>query len=83
MTKEQKKYIIIIIIMTRRPTKEPKEYESYPQAVVALSRRLRNRSKFFMSIIIIVIFLTITMEHQCDDGHPGRRPPFPTTISLK
>merc|ERR1711974_416754 len=29
----------------RRPTKEPKEYESYPQAVVALSRRLRNRSQ--------------------------------------
>merc|ERR1712156_593136 len=29
----------------RLPTKEPKDYETYPQAVVALSRRLRNRSQ--------------------------------------
>ena len=38
----------IVLILYRLPTKEPKDYETYPQAVVALSRRLRNRSEFIL-----------------------------------
>ena len=66
---------IIILICSRRPTKEPKEYESYPQAVVALSRRLRNRLQekistySYSSIVVIIVAFTIhaciiTMNHK-------------------
>ena len=44
----------IVLILYRLPTKEPKDYETYPQAVVALSRRLRNRSHFILHRSIFI-----------------------------
>ena len=40
--------MLLMLILLRLPTKEPKDYETYPQAVVALSRRLRNRSELIL-----------------------------------
>ena len=44
----------IMLILYRLPTKEPKDYETYPQAVVALSRRLRNRSEIILHRCIFI-----------------------------
>ena len=44
----------VMLILLRLPTKEPKDYETYPQAVVALSRRLRNRSQFILQRSIFI-----------------------------